>query len=85
MLSREFPEHTLEEFRPDDFITYPAINFGTRYFTSQHDNPYTSIVPFSPGVDPKGILSSSKQTSTFMEKTTQSYTICYKARLHHSM
>jgi hypothetical protein len=64
MLSREFPEHTLEEFVPDNFITYPAINFGTRYFTSRRDDPYGSIVPFLPGVDPKGILSL-MQTDTY--------------------
>jgi hypothetical protein len=65
MLSREFPEHTLEEFVPDKFITYPAINFGTRYFTSRREDPYGSIVPFLPGVDPKGILSSMQSDTYF--------------------
>lgn len=57
-LSREFPEHTLEEFKTDNFLTYPAINFATRYFTSLRDDPYTTSVPFPSSVDPKGILSS---------------------------
>lgn len=58
LLSRQFPERSLEEFKPDNFITYSSLNFATRYFTSRHDDPHCIQVPFASAVDPKGILAS---------------------------
>ena len=39
-------------------IPHTTIEFGNHYFTSRHDDPYSSEIPFGQAVDPKGILSS---------------------------
>ena len=56
LFSRQFPEGALEKFKPDQFMTNSAINLATRYFTSRRDDPYSSSIPLSPAIDPKGIL-----------------------------
>ena len=58
LFSRQFQERTLEKFKPDNFITYPSLNFSTRYFTSRRDDPSCIQIPFTSSVDPNGILSS---------------------------
>ncbi|SRR6266487_5549458 len=46
LLGRSLPENSLEQFRPDTFGTYFALNLATRYFTSRHDDPFSSALPF---------------------------------------
>jgi hypothetical protein len=58
LFSRHFPEGALEKFKTDQFMTDSAINLATRYFTSRRDDPYSPSIPFSPMIDPKGVLSS---------------------------
>jgi hypothetical protein len=68
LFTRQFPERMLEEFKPDNFITYSSLNFGTRYFTSLRDDPCCVQIPFPLVVDPKGILSS-MQTDIYVHTT----------------
>ena len=58
MFSRHVPEGTLEPFQTSEFLTHPCIDVATRYFTSRREDPTGETVPFSPTVDPKGILES---------------------------
>lgn len=58
VLSRQVPEGDMELFSPSTSLSYPSIEFGTRYFTSRRDDPLSAAMPFDHAVDPKGILTS---------------------------
>lgn len=79
LFSRQFPERTLEEFKPDTFTTYSSLNFSTRYFTSRRDDPYCIQIPFTPPVDPNGILSS-METNVYVH--TADNRVLYYMLLH---
>src|ERR1700720_2160118 len=58
ILSRQVPEGNMDLFQHSNFLEYPALDIGTRYFTSRRDNPVGPSTPFDSSVDPKGILAS---------------------------
>jgi len=58
VLSRQVPEGDMEAFSPNTSLSYPSIEFGTRYFTSRRDDPLSAAMPFDHAIDPKGILTS---------------------------
>jgi hypothetical protein len=58
ILSRQVPEGNMDLFQHSDFLDHPAVDIGTRYFTSRRDDPMGPSAPFDDSVDPKGILAS---------------------------
>lgn len=42
----------------NNFLEHPALDIGTRYFTSRKDDLMGRSAPFDSSVDPKGILES---------------------------
>ena len=58
ILSRQVPEGNMDLFQHSNFLEYPALDIGTRYFTSRRDDPVGPSAPFDSSVDPKGILAS---------------------------
>ena len=58
ILSRQVPKGNMDLFQHSNFLEYPALDIGTRYFTSRRDDPVEPSAPFDSSVDPKGILAS---------------------------
>jgi hypothetical protein len=58
VLTRQVPEGDMEPFSSNTSLSYPSIEFGTRYFTSRRDDLFSAAVPFDHAIDPKGILTS---------------------------
>ena len=58
ILSRQVPEGNMDIFQHSNFLEYPALDIGTRYFTSRKDDPVGPSAPFDNSVDPTGILAS---------------------------
>ena len=58
ILSRQVPEGHMDTFQHSNFLEHPALDIGTRYFTSRKDDPMGPSAPFEDSVDPKGILAS---------------------------
>ena len=56
ILARQVPHDAMEPLTPTAFLTHPAIEIGTRYFTSRRDDPTGESLPFDRMTDPKGIL-----------------------------
>jgi hypothetical protein len=48
----------MDIFQHSNFLDRPAIDMGTRYFTSRRDDPVGPSAPIDGSVDPKGILAS---------------------------
>jgi hypothetical protein len=55
---RKISDGLLENYQPDEFMSFEAVNASTRYFTSRKEDPYGRNEQFSQDVDPKGILGS---------------------------
>jgi hypothetical protein len=58
ILSRQVPEGNMDLFQHSNFLEHPALDIGTRYFTSRRDDLMGRSAPFDSYVDPKGILAS---------------------------
>jgi hypothetical protein len=58
VLARQVPAGDMEPFSSSTALSYPSIEFGTRYFTSRRDDPLSVAMPFDRAIDPKGILAS---------------------------
>jgi len=56
MLCRQFPDDSLEEWRPNLFMDSPTLVISNRYFSERRRCPHGDSIPFHPDVDPKGIL-----------------------------
>jgi hypothetical protein len=48
----------MDLFQHSNFLEHPALDVGTRYFTSRKDDLMGPSAPFDGSVDPKGILAS---------------------------
>jgi hypothetical protein len=55
---RHLPSNSFEPLNLDTFLDSTCLNFATRYFTSRHDDPLGTGLPFGNNVDPYGILKS---------------------------
>jgi hypothetical protein len=69
--SRKLTVDGFEPFKVDSFGSFSCLNLSTRYFTSRKDDPQNPAVPFSPAVDPKGILASMSTTTYFHGEDNQ--------------
>jgi hypothetical protein len=55
-LARQVPEGAMEKLAVGQINGFDTIQLATRYFTSRHDDPSSTPVPFDILVDPKGIM-----------------------------
>jgi hypothetical protein len=57
-IDRYLPSNKLDTFKTDTYDQFKCITISTRYFSPRNNSESTSIVPFTPAVDPHKLLSS---------------------------
>jgi len=76
MLGRQFPEDSLEEWKPNIFMDNPTLIMSNRYFTEKRLCPHGEAIPFRTDIDPKGILQ--KMTGVKLVHTQENHVDYYE-------